>query len=359
MSNAIATIPAGTTLPAYVTAALAADPSLLAVNKAAAEGIGGGAVPTITANQGMFKSKVDGVETVIQIDVPGMGMMNAPKISAVILAGKPALDRAYFATAYSGAGSEPVSPDCSSEDGIKPKADSLNPQCASCAGCPQNMWGSAKMQDGSSGKGKACAEKKRLAIYSNNGVYRFNVPPATLGDFAAYANQLAAHNLPLSSVITDISFDPAVPTKLVFGFKAILPEAPFAKLQALAKGPEVAAIMQGGASAPAAPAQNQIAAQPAQTGPTAEEIAAKAAADKKAKDAADKKAKAEKAAADKKAKEEAEAAAKAAAGADAGLGIDLGMDLNAGAEGDLAAGDLAVGGGDLVSDEELADLFAV
>jgi len=351
MSNEVM-IPGMSALPAYLQAALAANPALLQANMDAANGIGGGAVPTITANQGMFKTKVDGVEDIIQMDVPGMGKINAPKIAAVILAGKPALDRAFFLTAYT-AGPEPASPDCSSEDGIKPKADSPNKQCESCAGCPQNMWGSAKLQDGTPGKGKACGEKKRLAIYANQGVYRFSVPPASLGDFAAYARQLAGHGLALSTVITTISFDPATPTKLVFAFQGVLPEAALNKLLPLVNGEEVRAIMQN-----FTPAVQQLAAPaatPQQSGPSEADKAAAAAkveADKKAaadKAAADKKAKADKAAADKKAKEE--AATAAAKPADVGLGLNL--DLGMGGVAETAADDPNL------SDEALSALFAL
>jgi hypothetical protein len=347
MSNEIM-IPEASALPAHIQAAIAANKHLLQTNLDVANGIGAGAPPTITANQGMFKSKVDGVEEVIQMDVPGMGKINAPKIAAVVLKGKPALDRAYFATAFTG-GSEPVSPDCSSEDGIKPKADSPNKQCESCAGCAQNMWGSAKLQDGTPGKGKACAEKKRLAIFANNGVYRFNVPPASLGDFAAYARQLAGHNLPLSMVITSISFDPATPTKLVFQFQGVLPEQALAKILPLVDSAEVKAIMENFTAAP-----QQIAA-PAAKDTSAAEAAAAATKAATEKAEAEKLAKATKAAAAKKAKEEKEAADKAAAGsADLGLG-DLG--LNLGMEG--AQGETIASGGDDISDDQLAALFAV
>lgn len=349
MSNEIM-IPQASQLPAYLQQVLANNQALLQTNLNAAEGIGAGAPPTITAVQGMFKKKIDGVEEVIQIEVQGMGKMNAPKIAAVILAGKPTLDRAYFATAYTG-GTEPVSPDCSSEDGIRPKADSPNKQCESCAGCPQNMWASAKNQDGTPAKGKACAEKKRLAIFADNNIFRFNVPPASLGDFAAYARQLAGHGLPLSMVITTISFDPATPTKLVFAFQGLVPEAAANKVLAMVDSDEVKAIMQN-FTAPAAlpaPAQNQtVAAQP----DPAVEAAAKAEADKKAKAAeatAKKKADAE---AKKKAEEEAKAAAAAAASADAGLGLDLGM-------GDSAPAETATGGEGEISDDELANLFSM
>jgi len=338
-------IPEMSSLPAYLREAIAADPSLIQANLDAANGIGAGAVPTLTANQGMFKTKIDGVEEVIQMKVEGMGMINAPKIAAVILKGKAALDRAWFATAYT-AGSEAQSPDCSSEDGIRPKADSPNKQCDSCAGCPQNMWGTAKLQDGSPGKGKACAEKKRLAIYANNGVFRFNVPPASLGDFAAYARQLAGHGLGLATVITTISFDPATPTKLVFAFQGVLPEAAFkGKIQPLLTSDEVGAIMQDFTQT-ALPAP---AAQQTQSGPSAAEIAAQKAVEaekEKTAAAAKKKADADKKAAEKKAKDE--AAAAAAKPADDGLGL-----------GDLGLGMGAEGAGDNLTDEALSALFSL
>jgi len=344
MSNEVM-IPEASNLPAYLKAVVAANPSLLQTNMDAANGIGAGAVPRIVAKQGMFLTKVDGVTEAIQINVPNMGLINAPKIAAVILAGKPTLDRAYFATAFSG--EEGVPPDCSSEDGVRPKADSPNKQCESCAGCAQNVWGSAKKGDGTPGAGKACAEKKRLAVFSNNGVFRFDVPPASLGDFAAYARQLAGHGLPLSSVVTTISFDPATPTKLVFGFQAILPEEAYRKIEPLITGDKVRAIME---NFTAAAQTQQIEQKPSDDTAAKAAAAAKEEAEKKAAAEAEKKAKAEKAAAAKKAKEEKEAAA-AAGSADLGLGIDLGMG------GGEATPETAGTPSGEPSDEDLAALF--
>jgi len=67
--------------------------------------------------------------------------------------------KAYYGQAYSGEASEP---DCSSIDCEKPVEDSNNPQSPTCADCPNNQWGSS-----SSGKGKACADKRLIHVLVN------------------------------------------------------------------------------------------------------------------------------------------------------------------------------------------------
>jgi len=67
--------------------------------------------------------------------------------------------KSYYAQAYSGEASEP---DCSSIDCVKPVEDSNNPQSPTCADCPNNQWGSS-----SSGKGKACADKRLIHVLVN------------------------------------------------------------------------------------------------------------------------------------------------------------------------------------------------
>jgi len=320
-------IPSGSTVPAHILALLKSNPSLLSINDNAANGIGGASVPTIIAYMGTFKTKVDGVEAPIQIQTE-QGPMNASRISAIILAAKKQLIRSFYMGAFV-AGQEPQSPDCSSEDGIKPRSDSPNKQCESCAGCPQNVWGSAKQQDGSAGKGKACSERKVLAVYANKGVYKFTIPPASLGDFAAYAKQLGAHGLALPTVVTSISFDPAAPTKLVFTYVNVLDEKQLPVVIGMIDSPEVKAIIDdafGGAPQAALPAS------------PAEDPAIKAAAEKKAKDeaaAAEKKAAADKKAAEKKAKDDAAKLAAQSAGPD--LGLDLGGASSGPSDDDLAA----------------------
>lgn len=309
MANEVAVIPSGGNIPAHLSALLAKHPSLLALNQEATDGLSRPALPTIIAQQGMFKTKIDGVEETIQIDVPGVGLMNAPKIIAILLRAKKATDRAYYAKAYS-QGQEPTSPDCWSEDGVTPAASATNKQCTSCAGCPMNVWGTAKKQDGTPGAGKACSERKRLAIFANKKIFKFSIPPASLGNFVAYTNQLTSHGLAMPLVLTTISFNATEPTKLDFGYQGALNEAQANAILEMLDSPEVKAIVEASeyvvAAGSDAPAKQEA----------AEDPAAKAAADKKAKEEAakaEKEAKAAAAKAEKKAKEEAEAAAAAAA----------------------------------------------
>lgn len=108
-----------------------------------------------------------------------------------------------------------AAPDCFSNNGIAPEATSAKPQCASCAICPHNQWGSRVTPAGKSGK--ACADSKRLAVVPladlNNEVFGgpmlLRVPAASLQDLAGYGQKMQQMGYPYFSIGTKIAFDPA------------------------------------------------------------------------------------------------------------------------------------------------------
>lgn len=108
-----------------------------------------------------------------------------------------------------------AAPDCFSNTGVTPEPTSAKPQCASCAACPHNMWGSRITPAGKAGK--ACADSKRLAVVPMNdmaneaygGPMLLRVPAASLQDMAAYGDKMKQMGYPTFSIATRIQFDTA------------------------------------------------------------------------------------------------------------------------------------------------------
>ena len=291
--------------PSYLAALLAANPSLATVNDDAGSGIGGGLPSTIGFKGTRFVVKENGIETVL----------NTLELHAIVLKGKPNLEKKWFAAKYV-EGQEPTAPDCFSLDGIKPDPSAKLKQCESCAGCANNVFGSGTNAQGEPGKGKACADSKVIAIFANKGIYRFPIPPASLGAWKTHCNQLSAHGVPLPTAITVIGFDAdASFPKATFRFGGMLNEQQVNAIIPKIDSPEVAEIIGGGVklveNKPAA-ASNVASIDEAKVKKEKEE------AEKKEKAKAEK----EKKAAEKKAADEAAAAAAAQQG---DLGLDLGL----------------------------------
>ena len=312
--------------PAYLQALLASHPALASMNQEALSGASKPMPPAIVADKGRFIIKNNGEETVITFPAlmgdgqphPAAGQPVAV-LQAVVLRGKPGKEKAWYATKYT-PGQETQAPDCSSDDGVKPNADSRLKQCESCAACAQNVFGSGTNQDGTPSGGKACADRKVVALFANGAPYRFAIPPASLKSWDSYCNQLSVKGIPLAAVITIVGFEQGdTAYKLTFTFGGMLAEAQLAKLLPLLETPEVLDIVSPRSAVLALPApveQKQVEA-------PADLDAARIA---KEKAEADKKEKADKAKTAKEKKEaEEKAKAAAAAAAQQGAGLDLGL----------------------------------
>jgi hypothetical protein len=324
MSNAIENV----VVPSYMMQDAARAAALLAE---AAAGIGGNMPPTLGLKGTRFVFKESGKDDEI---------FDGLKLPVVILRGKAAMEKKWYATKYK-EGQEPQTPDCFSLDGAKPDPSAKSKQCDSCAGCAKNVFGTGTDAAGNPGKGKACTDVKVLAVFVNKkGIFRFPVPPASFSAFGNHCKQLGGRGIPLQGAITVLGFDATASfPKVTFDFAQLVPEAQYHKLVEMSESEESLTIIGKGLVAlPAPPAasgsiehreENKVA-----EIDEAREKKQKEEADKAAKAEADKKAKAEKAAADKKAKEAAaakkkadEAAAAAASGSD-DLGLDLGGDAS-------------------------------
>jgi hypothetical protein len=216
--------------PGYLAAYAAQHGSkLAAINEAAMGGLSAGMPPTIGLNGTRFVVKEGGEDKTL----------NQLELQGVILKAKPGIDKQWYAVKFV-PGQEPTSPDCYSLNGITPEPDSTSPQCANCAGCAHNQFGSATDNAGNAMKGKACADNKIVAMWANSGIYRFKIPAASLKNFVAYVKQLGSHNLFLPAVITTIGFDPtATYPLLTFKAAGALTEAQFATIVAKIDSPEV------------------------------------------------------------------------------------------------------------------------
>lgn len=255
MSQDFATL----TTPSYLAALLAANPSLASINQEALSGSAKPMPPSIVADKGKFVIKKDGnsvVATFPDTDANrAAGIVGAPLsvLKVIVLKAKPGIEKAWYAETYV-PGQEAQAPDCSSEDGINPLAASPLKQCASCASCPQNVYGSGTKADGTPSGGKACGDKKVLAVFAVGfGVFRFAVPPASLTgkrssglgmSWDMYCRQLNTKGLPLPAVITTISFDQGdTDYKLNFNFDGVLAEAQLSKIIPMIEAPEVQEIV--------------------------------------------------------------------------------------------------------------------
>lgn len=122
--------------------------------------------------------------------------------------------RTWYAAQYKDGDTAP--PDCWSADGLAPDAKAASPQATSCADCPKNVSGTS-----STGRGKACGSRKKLAVYFARDPERrlFQMDLSSTALFgksaredagyytlAAYARMLKQHNIPWEAVITEVAF---------------------------------------------------------------------------------------------------------------------------------------------------------
>ncbi len=160
----------------------------------------GGGFKRISIRGGRFRVRDGNDEKVLPGD----------RLRAIIVGSNPNPTKTFYKGAYNPK-AEDKSPDCYSNDGIRPAKDANDPQSQLCATCEQNAWGS-KITD-SGARMKACADQKKLAIISADDtredpeVYLFTVTPAALRGFYDYGKSLEAKGIPPELVVTDISFD--------------------------------------------------------------------------------------------------------------------------------------------------------
>jgi hypothetical protein len=229
MSNLI---PTNIQVPAHL-AHRVGQPSALA--QSLSGGIGGGEnIARISLKGSRFRIKDGDTETVLP----------NTHLDIVIVGANPRLSKTWYAKTWT-PDAEPAAPDCFSLDGVRPSAESTDPQNDICATCPHNAWGSKVTPMGQ--KIKACSDQKRLAVVAADDptgpIYLLSVTPAALKGLNQYQKELAMRGIAPEIVKTRISFDTnASFPKLVFGFGGFLDEAAMEAVDHLFGSDEVKVI---------------------------------------------------------------------------------------------------------------------
>jgi hypothetical protein len=197
------------------------------LNAEALSGLGGGGYPVISIKGKVFAVVKGGERTVLPN--PKDPDSPATSIDAVIIRMNAGTAKVFYLKGYDPESSEKQKPDCYSNDGVTPASDAANAQSKKCATCAHNQFGSARM-----GKGKACADSKRLAIATADQINEpmlVRVPPASLQGLREFLKTLDNRGADYNQVLTKISFDmDAESPKLAFRPVGILDDKTYAQV---------------------------------------------------------------------------------------------------------------------------------
>lgn len=173
----------------------------------------------------------------------------ASSLEIVLIKANANVSKVYYEEGYVEGSDTP--PTCYSNDGKVPAEDSEDRQCATCAKCPNNAWGSRITESGK--KGKACSDSRRVAIAAAGDLERvmlLRVPAASLKPLMQYGQTLTKKGVPYQAIVTKIGFDHTVAHPLLT-FKPVRPitvdEARVVKEMILSETTE--AILHGGNAA--------------------------------------------------------------------------------------------------------------
>ena len=156
----------------------------------------------ISIKGGVFRMMVGGQET---------AKSDERSMQVVLVSAAENVSRTFYEGTYEeGAQTSPV---CWSSDGVRPDSGVKAPQNSTCTGCPQNVLGSGN------GGGRACRYSQRLAVVlandMNGDVYQLVLPATSIFGkvengkmpLQAYVKYLAAHNVNVEDVVTEMRFD--------------------------------------------------------------------------------------------------------------------------------------------------------
>ena len=145
------------------------------------------------------------------------------KMTAIIL--DAIHEHTYYESDYDPDNIQP--PECfalGNGDDMRPHPNAAKPQAETCADCPQFKWGSSPK-----GRGKACSEKRRLAMIPSGietpddvlsaEVATIKIPVTSVKNWTAYVNMTAAQfKRPSFAVETEISVTPDPKTQFKVNF---------------------------------------------------------------------------------------------------------------------------------------------
>lgn len=194
------------TRPGGVPAAFAQRTNLPDMNAAAQQGIQA-AFAVIGYKGRNWRIKHRGEDELLKDD-RGVPMAT---LDVVIVGISQAISKQWYDKRYSEGDNE--APDCFSANGVAPDRSSPKLQCATCAACPQNVWGSRVTDNGK--KAKACADTRRIAVVpygdeeneTYGGPMLLRLPPTSLAGLAKYGAELARFSAQPYMVRTQLGFD--------------------------------------------------------------------------------------------------------------------------------------------------------
>lgn len=183
--------------------------------------------PVISIKGKVFTIVRDGVRKIIPN--PRDPQSPASRLEVIIVKASPNKSKAYYDVAFKDG--EDIKPRCFSNNGKTPDPSVEHPCAKSCATCPFNAFGSRKNPDGTMGKGKACSDSVRIAVATPDNIvdpYMIRVPATSMKALGELGRSLATRKIPYQAVVTQISFDPNVPTpRLVFKPVGFVDEASY------------------------------------------------------------------------------------------------------------------------------------
>lgn len=169
----------------------------------------------------------------------------ASRLEVVLVKSNPNKSKAYYDQVFKDG--EDIKPRCFSNNGKTPDASVEHPCSKTCAACPFNAFGSRKNPDGTMGKGKACSDSVRIAVATPDNLsdpFLIRVPATSMKALGELGRKLASRRIPYQAVITQIGFDPAVPTpRLTFAPVGFVDEAVYREAIEVSNSDVVRAII--------------------------------------------------------------------------------------------------------------------
>lgn len=179
--------------------------------------LAGSGTKKISIRGGVFRMMSGGQQLAINED---------RSMNFIVVDAAPAVSRTFYSGPYNEAQDHP--PACWSDDGVAPSPTAYEPQCKTCAMCPQNAKGSG------TGDSRACRFSQRLVVALEGdiagGGYGIQLPAmsvfgASVGRYSPlqeYAKKLASFNVSLEKVVTEFRFDTQAQVPKLF-FQAVRP----------------------------------------------------------------------------------------------------------------------------------------
>ena len=204
----------------------------------------GSGFPVISIKGKVFAVVRDGEREVLRN--PKDPESAATSLNVVLIKANKGTSKVFYIKGYDPKESENQKPDCYSQDGVAPAADSKSPQAKKCATCPHNQWGSRITEKGAS-KGKACSDTVRMAVAPAgqlNDPMLLRVPPASIKGLGEYGQMLAKRGVGYNMVVTKVAFDmDAESPKLTFTPVGLLDDEGFNEVQEALKSDVVTNIL--------------------------------------------------------------------------------------------------------------------